>query len=87
MEHELRKSEIDKNIIHQVLFDNFSAEDLRPLKSLTIFVNLRKTFAFFEVTGGRVLSFRNLGRLSIFRLIPRCLRRVRSFQEFAIENL
>jgi len=33
---------------------------LRPLKNPAIFTILKKTMDFFEVTGGRVLSFRNV---------------------------
>jgi hypothetical protein len=32
----------------------------RPLKNLAIFTIPKKTMDFFEVTGGRVLSFRNV---------------------------
>jgi len=32
----------------------------RPLKNPAIFTTLKKTMDFFEVTGGRVLSFRNV---------------------------
>jgi len=32
----------------------------RPLKNLVIFTIPKKTMDFFEVTGGRVLSFRNV---------------------------
>ncbi|MFO8162911.1 MAG: hypothetical protein R6T98_00065, partial [Desulfatiglandales bacterium] len=32
----------------------------RPLKNPAIFTILKKTMDFFEVTGGRVLSFRNV---------------------------
>jgi hypothetical protein len=32
----------------------------RPLKNPVIFTILKKTMDFFEVTGGRVLSFRNV---------------------------
>jgi hypothetical protein len=33
---------------------------MRPLKNLAIFTILKKTMDFFEVTGGKVLSFRNV---------------------------
>jgi hypothetical protein len=33
---------------------------VRALKNLVIFTLLKKTMDFFEVTGGRVLSFRNV---------------------------
>jgi len=33
---------------------------MRPLKNLVIFTILKKTMDFFEVTGGRVPSFRNV---------------------------
>jgi hypothetical protein len=38
----------------------FLIKDLRPLKNLVIFTILKKTMDIFEVTGGRVLSFRNV---------------------------
>jgi hypothetical protein len=38
------------------ILDNY----LRPLKNPAIFTILKKTMDFFEVTGGRVLSFRNV---------------------------
>jgi hypothetical protein len=38
----------------------FFPEKRRPLKNLAIFTILKKTMDFFEVTGGRVVSFRNV---------------------------
>jgi len=43
-----------------LLVCRFNPLSARPLKNPAIFTILKKTMDFFEVTGGRVLSFRNV---------------------------